>query len=138
MTKKITIVFFIFFLIEISFGQFFPNWTFINGTLSTLNKLAIPFSFLTLILCFTILIKANRAITISLGVFFLIFFCLLSWTEIHSMDSTTDPIDIAIIHKESDGKKLVIREYKNMKTNRTIYDTVLVRDRYILRQFFEK
>jgi hypothetical protein len=138
MTKKITIVIFIFFLIEIAFGQFFPNWTFINGTLSTLNKLAIYFSFLTLILCFTILMNARRAVTISLGVFFLIFFCLLSWTEFHAIDTTTDPIDIAIIHKESDGKKLVIREYKNMKTNRTIYDTVLVKDRFILRQFFEK
>ncbi len=138
MTKIITKVFLIFFLIEIAFQLFFPNWTFINGTLSTLNKLAINFGFLTLILCFTILMKAQRALTISLGVFFFVFFCLLSWTEFHANDTTTDPIDIAIIHKESDGKKLVIREYKNIKTNRTIYDTVLVRDRFILRQFFEK
>ena len=138
MTKIITKVFLIFFLIEIAFQLFFPNWTFINGTLSTLNKLAIYFGFLTLILCFTILMKAQRVLTISLGVFFFVFFCLLSWTEFHAIDTTTDPIDIAIIHKESDRKKLVIREYKNIKTNHTIYDTVLVKDRFILRQFFEK
>jgi len=68
----------------------------------------------------------------------LIFFGVLSCSEIYPIDTTTEPVDIKTIQTYTDGKKLVARQYENAKTNAVIKDTVLVKDIFIFRQVYDK
>ena len=135
---RLTILSAIILLLEFTFSSLFPHWTFKTGTLIICNKLTIYLSIFGLIICGLLLFRAASWLTISLGVIFLIFFGVLSWSEIYPIDTTTEPVDIKTIQIYTDGKKLIARQYKNAKTNAVIKDTVLVKDIFIFRQVYDK
>ena len=125
-------------LLEITFSSLFHHWTFKKGTLIICNKLIIYLSIFALIICSLLLFRASFWLTIFLGIIFLIFFGVLSFSEIYPIDTTTEIVDIKTIQTYTDGKKLVVRQYENAKTNAVIKDTVLVKDIFIFRQVFDK
>jgi len=135
---RLTILSAIILLLEITFSSLFPHWTFKTGTLIICNKLIIYLSIFVLIICSLLLFRAASWLTISLGLIFLIFFGVLSCSEIYPIDTTTEPVDIKTIQTYTDGKKLVARQYENAKTNAVIKDTVLVKDIFIFRQVYDK
>ena len=77
-------------------------------------------------------------LTTSLGIIFLIFLVIVTISEFHPIDTTTEPVDTKTIQSFPDGKKLVVRQYENAKTNAIIKDTVLVKDLCIFRQIYDK
>lgn len=134
----VTILSAIILLLEITFSSLFHHWTFKKGTLIICNKLIIYLSIFALIICSLLLFRASFWLTIFLGIIFLIFFGVLSFSEIYPIDTTTEIVDIKTIQTYTDGKKLVVRQYENAKTNAVIKDTVLVKDIFIFRQVFDK
>lgn len=73
-------------------------------------------------------------LTIPLGVLLFLIFFINSCAEIHPIDTTTQPNDVAVLKNYENGNKLVVRERINAKTNRVIRDTVLVKDDFIFRE----
>ena len=135
---RVTILSAIILLLEITFSSMFLHWTLKKGTLIIFNKLIIYLSIFALIICSLLLFRAASWLTIPLGIIFLIFFGVLSCSEIYPIDTTTEIVDIKTIQTYTDGKKLVSRQYENAKTNAVIKDTVLVKDIFIFRQVFDK
>ena len=133
----ITIIFGIILLTEISVGQFLPNLTFVDGNMAIVNRIIGYFSFSGFILSISILLKASKILTIPLGVILFTFFIINSYAEIYPIDTTTEPRDISVLQRYENDSKLVVREYKNAKTNVLIKDTVVVRDKFIFRQIIE-
>lgn len=132
-----TIILGIILMTEISVGQLFPNLTFVNGDLTIANRILGYFSFSGFILSVLIYFKATKFLTIPIGVLLFLIFFINSSTEIHPIDTTTQPKDISILQTNHDGSKLVIRERINTKTNGIIRDTTLVKDKFIFRQIIE-
>lgn len=135
---RLTILSAIILLLEITFSSLFPHWTFKTGALIICNKLIIYLSIFGLIICSLLLFRAASWLTSSLGVIFLIFLGLLSYSEFYPIDTTTEPVDIKTVQTYTDGKKLVARQYENAKTNVIIEDTVLVEDVFIFRRIYDK
>jgi hypothetical protein len=133
-----TTIFGIILLTEIAIGQFFPKLTFINGNLTIANRIFSYLTFSIFILSIAILFKANKMLTIPLGILLFLIFIIISYSEIYPIDTTTQPVDISILKTFDNGNKLIVREYKNAKTNQIIQDTVLVKDTFIFRQIIEK
>ena len=133
MIKRITIFFGILLLTEILFGQLFPNLTFINGTLTITYRIIGYISFSAFLFCLPLLFKASSWLTVPWGILLFSFLFINSCIEIYPIDTTTQPIDIATLRIDKNGKKLIVRERINAKTNSPIRDTVLVKDVFIFR-----
>ena len=133
----ITIILGVILLTEILTGVFFPNLTFINGNITIANRIVGYFSFSGFILSILILCKANKILTILLGIILFFFFFINSCAEIYPIDTTTEPEDVSVLQTFENGNKMIAREYKNAKTNQIIKDTVLVKDKFIFRQIIE-
>jgi hypothetical protein len=138
MKLKFTVLFALIVAAEVISAKVFYNWTFINPGLSIANRIFSYFSFFSLLFCGVLLIRVKRGATLPLGLVFLGLFALLTYGEIKPIDSQTNPIDIATLQTFPDGKKLVIRQYKNMKTNSLVLDTVLVKDVSVFRGLYER
>lgn len=124
-------------LTEILGAQFFPNLTFVNGGLTIANKILGYFAFSGFILSILIFFKANKILTIPIGVLLFLNLFINSCAEIYPIDTTTQPQDISVLQTNEDGSKLVIRERIKAKTNGIIRDTTLVKDKFIFRQIIE-
>lgn len=133
---KLMFLFLFILLIEIITEYILPDWIFISGFLTIANRIVMFFSFFALLLCIVSFLKLNKLIVYSLGVFFVIFFCLISLGEIYPSDTTTEPIDIVTLQTNVNGKKIVVRKYKNIQTDLIIYDTIIVKDYFIFRKIF--
>lgn len=136
MIKRLTFVFGIILLIEIFCGQFVPELTFINGTLRITNRIIGYLSFTGFLFFLLLLLKVNKEITIFVGLILLVFLVINSIGEIHPIDTTTEFIDIATLNTGKDGKKTIVRECFNVKTNGIIRDTLLVKDFFIFRYIY--
>jgi hypothetical protein len=124
-------------LIEFLFSTFYPSWTFTKGSFVIANKIFSYLSFFGLIFFGVFTFKPKSVGTIALGLIFLFLFAILTFFEINPIDTTTEPVDIKTITTQTDGKKLIVRQYKKAKTNAEIIDTVLVEDNYIFRRIFK-
>jgi len=87
---------------------------------------------------FILLFRPKRSVKIFFASFFGFFFFIIALSEIHPTDTTTEPVDIAILQKDPDGKKRVVREYESEKTNGIYRDTVMVKDIFIFRKIYSR
>jgi len=136
MNKRLTYILGILLLIEILCGQFIPKLTFISGEFTITNRIIGYFTFSSFVISLLFLLKAKKWLTIFVGIILSIFFIVNTLAEIYPIDSTTEPIDITVLHIDLKGRKTIVREYINIKTNRTIQDTVLVKDIFIFRYIY--
>ena len=134
MILLVTIMLVIILFAEIIIGLFFPNLTFVTGSLTIANRVLGYFAFSGAILFTFILFKTRKGFTIPLGFLLFLIFFINSCSEIFPIDTTTQPKDIMILQTNKDGTKLVLRERINVKTKGIIQDTSLVRDNLIFRQ----
>ena len=125
-------------LIEVLVGQFFPKVTFVNGSLTIANKIVSYLAVSCFLFGLLLFFRANRFVTAPVGLVLFLFLTINSCSEIYPIDTTTEPIDIALLYKDEIGNKLIAREYKNAKTNATIRDTVLVKDYFLFRELIDK
>ena len=136
-TLWVTLIFGIVLLIKITFRHFYPNVTFVNGELVICNKIMDYFLFSAFIMGILLFFKTGKTmLTISATFLFCIFF-INSCAAIYPIDTTTQPKDSKVLQTRKNGDQLIMRNYKNAKTNRTIYDTVLVHDYGIFREIIE-
>lgn len=63
-----------------------------------------------------------------------IVFVFNSYAEINPIDSTTAPIKIQTLRKNTDGSEIIVLKSINTKTNNIILDTILVKDFLIFRK----
>lgn len=63
-----------------------------------------------------------------------IVFVFNSYAEINPIDSTTGPIKIQTLRKNTDGSEIIVLKSINTKTNNIILDTILVKDFLIFRK----
>jgi len=115
----------------------FPEMTFVNGSLTIAYRIVGYFTFSFFILGLLLLFNVNRSVTVALGIPLFLFFFINSCSEIYPIDTTTQPVDIGVLQTNENGNKMIARRYKNVKTNRIIQDTVLVKDYFIFRQIIE-
>jgi hypothetical protein len=94
--------------------------------------------FFGLIFCVILLFKIHPGLTTFIGLTLTFLLFILSWFTFHPIDTYTLPVDKSTLSIFPDGKKLIVRQYKNAKTNRQIQDTVLVKDVFIFRQQFDR
>jgi hypothetical protein len=134
--NKLIFLFLFIILTEIITEYFLPDWIFISGFLTIANRIVMFFSFFALLFCIVLRLKLHKCIVYPLGIFLIIFFCLIALGEIYPRDTTTEPIDILTIHTNVNGKKMVVRKYKNIETDLIIYDTIVVKDYFIFRKIF--
>ena len=125
-------------LTQILVSTLAPNVGFINGNLTIASRIFGYFAFSAFVFSFLLLVRLNSMVTYVIGVILLFFSLFNSFFELYPIDTTTEPIDLAVLRVDSDGKKLISRQYKNAKTNRLLQDTVLVKDYFIFRTFIEK
>lgn len=138
MKLRFTIFFAVFFLLEVIYGQLFSQWTFIYSLLTAANHILLYISFTGLLFCLPLLFKINKWLLVPWGILLLSFLIINSVSEIRSIDTTKEPTDLEILQIDKTGKKLVVREYTNAKKNELIQDTVLVKDFFIFRQFYDR
>jgi hypothetical protein len=122
---------------EIFVRHYFPHLTFFNSSVAIANRIVGYFCFSGFLFSIPILFKASKLITVPLGILMFLFFFINSYVEIYPIDTTTEPQDKFILRTYEDGNKLIVREYKNVKTNEIIRDTVLVKDKFIFRQIIQ-
>jgi hypothetical protein len=124
-------------LAEILIGQLFPTLTFMYGALTITNRIIAYFSFCGILFCLLLLFRVDKDLRLILGILIFSFFFINSCSEIFPIDTTTEPVDIAILNTEGNGNKLIVRQYENVKTNEKIRDTVLVKDFFIFRELID-
>ena len=134
----LTILFAVILIIEFLFQKIFPGWSFKTGPLIVGNKILSYISFLGLIYCLILFFKPVFEIKVVIGILFTLLLGVLSCTEIYPIDTTTQPVDVETIQVYPNGKKLVVRQYKNAKTNREIQDTVLIKDVFLFRRQYQQ
>ncbi|MBX2907126.1 MAG: hypothetical protein KF744_13860 [Taibaiella sp.] len=135
MKVKIAVTFACIVLLYIGWSELIPNWTFRKDYLNIASRIIFEFSLLALIICVTLLLKANMKLIIILGVALSFAFIAIAWGEINPIDTTTEPKDKWTLERYTDGSKLTVREYQNAKTGEKITDTVRVHDYAIFRKF---
>lgn len=123
-------------LLEMLRGQFLPKWTFNVSSLIILEKTVTIFSVYGLIFCCVLFFKPSKTMTLGLSIILLLLFALTLNLSINPIDTTTQPVDIKIHRQIDNGRKLVIRKYKNAKTNASLQDTVLVYDVGVFRHVY--
>jgi hypothetical protein len=132
MLNKIIYILMIILLAEIAFAYFMGNWEFKIPMLNVLNRIAVLFC--ALLLVTLVVAKISRKAGLIAGASFMFLFSLFAIAESNPMDTTTQPKDIAVLHKGENRHKIVVREYKNMKTNNVVRDTLLVKDVFLFRK----
>ncbi len=132
MLNKIIYLLMLILIAEIAFAYFMGNWEFRIPMLNVLNRIAVLFC--ALLLVTLVVSKINRKAGLISGAVFMFVFSLFAIAESNPMDTTTQPKDIAILQKVDKRQKVVVREYKNMKTNNIIRDTLLVKDVFLFRK----
>lgn len=137
-TILLTILFAVLLTIEFAFAKFYPDWTFKTGTLVIGNKIISYLAFFGLLFCIALLFRVNAGLKIVLGILFILLLGILSCSEVYPIDTTTEPVDKMVLQTFGDGRKIVVRQYENAKTNAKIQDTILVRDIFIFRRLYEK
>ena len=137
MNKRLAYILGILLLIEILCNQFIPKLTFISGELTITNRIIGYFSFSGFVISLLLLLKVNKWLTIPLGIILSIFFVVNTLAEIRPIDTTSEPTDMTVLNTDSIGRKTIVRKYINAKTNRTIQDTVLVKDVLIFRYIYD-
>ncbi|TMI61960.1 MAG: hypothetical protein E6H07_16980 [Bacteroidetes bacterium] len=135
---RFAILFGIILIIEFLFAQVFPDWTFKAGFLVITNNILSYLSFWGLVYCMILFFRPAFEIKVVCGILFTVLLGIHSCSEIYPIDTTTQPNDLKTIQTYSDGKKLVVRQYKNAKTNADIQDTVLVKDVYLFRRLYKR
>jgi ABC-type transport system involved in multi-copper enzyme maturation permease subunit len=115
----------------------FPEITFVNGNLDMASNVVIHFAFLGFILGLLLWFKANNMVIVPIAVLLFFIFFINSCAEVYPIETTTEPVDVIVLRRDKNGIKLIVREYKNAKTNRIIQDTVLVKDYFIFREIIE-
>lgn len=133
----LTLLFAVILLIEFLASTFYKGWTFNKGSFVIANKIILYLSFFGLIFFIAFTFRPKSVGTIALGIITLLLFSILAFFEINPIDTTTEPVDIKTIATQPDGKKVVLRQYKNSKTNAEIIDTVLVNDVFLFRRIFK-
>jgi hypothetical protein len=123
-------------IIEFLFALGFPDWTFKTGFLVIANNILSYLSFWGLVYCTILFFRPAFETQVVCGILFTVLFGIHSCSEIYPIDTITQPNDLKTIQTYNDGKKLVVRQYKNAKTNVEIQDTVLVRDVFLFRRFY--
>jgi phosphate starvation-inducible membrane PsiE len=135
---RIAILLAIFLIIEFSVSLFLGDWTFTKGSWVIINNIICYFFFFGLLYCVILFYRPVAQAAIPIAVFFILICGALSFLEIFPIDTTTQPADVSILQSYPGGKKLVIRQYKNAKTNEKIQDTVLVKDVLIFRRLYHQ
>lgn len=132
MINKIIYLLALILLGEIAFHIFFDNWEFNIPVLNVLNRIACLLCGLLLI-TLVVLKRSTRAAMIA-GTSFMFVLTLVAITELNPIDTITEPKDVAILSREGRHHKVVVREYKNMKTSDVIRDTLFVKDVFLFRK----
>ena len=139
--RKITLVFTIAFafilLMELIFKRVWPHWTFNTPGLVIGNAILSYLAFFGLIFCTMLLVRAPRLLNIVFGIAMTLLFCVASCATIFPIDTTTQPRDKFIVDRFPDGRKKIIREYRNAKTGHEIMDTVIVKDVLCFRRLYK-
>ena len=134
----LTILFAVILIIEYTFLYKFPHWTFTKTNLVIANHLLFYFSIFGFIIALTFLFNAPTLFKILFGVLLTLFLGIFSITEIRPIDTTTKPIDKELLWINIEGKKMIVRQRTNAKTNSEILDTVLVKDFGIFRRIYSQ
>ena len=129
---------FAFLLAEFLFDKLFPDWNFRTAFLIKSNRVLVLSAFVGLLFCVLFLFKVDSYLIFFWGITLFFLLVISSWLIINPILSYTFPVDKLTLYVFSDGKKFVVRQYKNAKTNREIQDTVLVKDFFIFRQQFDR
>jgi len=124
-------------IMELISRIFFPAITFINGNLKIANRIIEYFAFTGVIIFSLMFFRTGKYLMTPLVFILISIFIINSFFEIYPVDTTTQPVDILVLHTNKDGTKLVVRERLNAKTSEAIRDTVLVEDNMIWRKIIE-
>lgn len=138
LATALLIIFSVILLIQFSFIYGLPDWTFTKDSYVIANKLILYCSIFVLIICLLVLFKTSKFLILLLGIVFLIFLGIVAYFEFNPIDTTTQSIDKEMLWMSLDGKKLIVRQSINTKTNSVILDTVLVRDFGIFRKIYPR
>ena len=122
---------------QVTFGELFPKMTFVTGNFNIAYRILGYFAFTFFLLGLLLLFKVKSILTTLSGIFLFLFFFVNSCSELYPVDTTTEPVYIAVLKTYDNGNKLITRQYENVKTHRIIEDTVLVRDYFIFRLLIE-
>lgn len=123
---------------EFIFKTYFIGWTFNKSYFVQTNKILETFAFFGFFYFALYTFRPKSILTKIVGIVSAIIFMLLAFFEINPIDTTTHPLDIAILEKCPNETKLISRQYENAKTSRQINDTVLVRDVFIFRKIIKE
>jgi hypothetical protein len=137
MNLRLIIIFAVVLFVEIFFAAFFPNLTFVDRTLTISNSMIVTTAGCGLLFCSILLLRPKRWISVVAGIFFIAFLVSTLQSKISPIDTLTEPIDVATLSTYPDGRKVIIREFTNAKTNGVIRDTVLVKDMFIFRRIYK-
>jgi hypothetical protein len=116
------------------FKTYCPGWTFSSGRVVLASQVIVYFSFFGFILSCVRLLSSSGCLLGTLGIVFFFFFSVGSCLAIFPIDTTTQPMNKAILGQNPDGTTRVLRAYKNAKTNQRIEDTAVVRDVFVFRK----
>lgn len=125
-------------LIQVFVSAYYPNLTFINGTLVSSYNILRYIVFSGFILTIPLLFNATKILKVPVGIVLFLMLFINSCTEIFPIDTKTKPKDVSILQTNDDGSKWIVRTSKNVKTSATIQDTELVRDKFIFRTILER
>jgi uncharacterized membrane protein YeiB len=125
-------------IIQFIFKTYFNSWTFNKSYFVIANRILGNFAFFGFFCFLLYTFKPKSALTILIGIISLLIFMLLVLFKINPIDTTTQPVDFAIIKRFPNETKLISRQYENAKTTQKIIDTVLVKDIFIFRKILKE
>lgn len=132
MIKKISVIAFAMCLLFLT-GQVllwivFPDWKVRNGDPNLIRGISLAV-FVCYVLCYLIWnLKIWPTLKWTLACTVLMICGVSACTLVKPLDTTTEPYDIQLLGRLNNGEKIMIRQYKNAKTNRVIRDTITARD----------
>ncbi len=135
--KAVSLSFLFILILEFILNRAYPTWTFRTPSLVIGNKVITYFAFFGLIFCTMILVRAPRLLNIFFGIVMFLLFCVASCATIFPVDTTSQPKDKVLLSSYADGRKKIIREFRNARAGAPVYDTVLVKDILIFRRLYK-
>ncbi|WP_207429507.1 hypothetical protein [Pedobacter sp. SYSU D00535] len=117
--------------------QFFPDLTFVSGSLVIANRILGYLAFIVFVLSIMLLLRLNKTIRFCSALILSCFFFINSCGEIYPIDTIEKPFDASILQTYGNGNKLIVREFENAKTTNVLRDTILVNDVFIFRRILE-
>ena len=138
MTKKIPIFLLagciLFLIAQVILSVFFSEWEVRNGNANMWWSILLWFSVCYILVYLIVISRIGTTVKWTISILVLTVCGVAGCASVHPLDTTTEPYDIEVLKEGPDGEKIVVREYKNAKTNRIIKDTIQAYDVFLFRK----